>query len=75
MPSFAQISRMNVDMQSCATVSFNFYHATKSDKIEQQKLDGWIWVDAAQQSSLAQHTFKEILKKIEPKLMQNIIKI
>ncbi len=47
MLSFVQISRINVNVTSCATVSFSFCHMTKSDEVERQKLDGWINKDAA----------------------------
>ncbi len=39
MLNFVQISRINVDMMSCATVSFNFCRVTKSDEVEWQKWD------------------------------------
>ncbi len=47
MLSFVQISCINVEVTSCATVSFKFCHGTKSDEVQRQKLDGWISVVAA----------------------------
>ncbi len=47
MLSVVQIGRINVDTTSSVTVSLNFCRTTKSDEVEQEKLDGWISVDAA----------------------------